>query len=44
MLDDILLLARGSLAALVSLTRSGVMDFRDLRVAADAERASATGP
>jgi hypothetical protein len=38
-LDDILLLAKGDLPALVRLARQAVIDFRDVRMAADAERA-----
>jgi hypothetical protein len=38
-LDDVLLLARGDLAMLISVARAAVLDFRDVRVAADAERA-----
>ena len=41
-LDDVLLLAHGDLATLISLAREAVIDFRDVRVAADRERA--TGP
>ncbi|MBV1855985.1 hypothetical protein [Catellatospora tritici] len=37
-LDDILLLARGDLASLVRLSLGAVLDFRDLRMAADAKR------
>jgi hypothetical protein len=37
--DDILLLAEGDLAKLIQVTRSAVIDFRDVRVAADAQRA-----
>jgi hypothetical protein len=39
-LDDILLLAHGDLATLVRVARLAVIDFRDVRVAADAERAA----
>jgi hypothetical protein len=39
-LDDILLLADGDLATLVRFAREAVIDFRDVRLAADAERAS----
>jgi len=39
-LDDILLLAGGDLPRLVRVTRQAVIDFRDVRVAADAERAA----
>ncbi|MGN9910085.1 hypothetical protein ACTMTJ_21280 [Phytohabitans sp. LJ34] len=38
-LDDVLLLARGDPAALISVARAAVIDFRDVRVAADHERA-----
>lgn len=38
-LDDILLLADGDLASLARLTLQAVVDFRDVRVAADARRA-----
>jgi hypothetical protein len=38
-LDDVLLLARGDLAVLISVALAAVWDFRDVRVAADAERA-----
>lgn len=38
-LDDVLLLAKGDLAMLVSVARAAVIDYRDVRVAADAERA-----
>jgi hypothetical protein len=34
-LDDVLLLAEGNLAALVQIARAAVIDFRDVRVAAD---------
>jgi len=34
-LDDILLLADGGLVALIRVARQAVMDFRDVRVAAD---------
>lgn len=37
-LDDILLLAHGDLARLASVTREAVIDFRDVRVAADRSR------
>jgi hypothetical protein len=40
-LDDVLLLAGGDLAALVSVARAAVIDFRDVRMAADARRGSA---
>lgn len=38
-LDDVLLLARGDLRALVRTARDAVLDYRDVRVAADAIRA-----
>ena len=38
-LDDILLLAHGDLAELAQVTRLAVIDYRDLRVAADRRRA-----
>ncbi len=38
-LDDVLLLAQGNLATLIRIAREAVLDFRDVRVAADAERA-----
>lgn len=38
-LDDVLLLAQGSLAMLIRVAREAVLDFRDVRVAADHERA-----
>jgi hypothetical protein len=41
-LDDVLLLADGDLSTLISLARSAVIDFRDVRVAADARRRSAS--
>ncbi|WP_433832844.1 hypothetical protein ACQP2E_17215 [Actinoplanes sp. CA-015351] len=37
-LDDILLLADGGLVALIRLSREAVIDFRDVRVAADHHR------
>ena len=37
-LDDVLLLAGGDLARLIRIARMAVIDFRDVRVAADAER------
>ncbi|MFG1869244.1 hypothetical protein [Micromonospora arborensis] len=37
-LDDVLLLANGDLAALITVAREAVIDFRDVRVAADARR------
>ncbi|MBM7494490.1 hypothetical protein JOD64_005712 [Micromonospora luteifusca] len=39
-LDDVLLLAEGDLAALIVVAREAVIDFRDVRVAADARRAT----
>jgi hypothetical protein len=38
-LDDVLLLAGGDLGRLITVARQAVLDFRDVRVAADAERA-----
>ncbi|MFI7553205.1 hypothetical protein ACIBQ2_26060 [Micromonospora sediminimaris] len=38
-LDDVLLLAHGSLAMLIRVAREAVLDFRDVRIAADRERA-----
>ena len=38
-LDDVLLLAEGNLARLIQVTREAVIDFRDIRMAADSERA-----
>jgi hypothetical protein len=38
-LDDVLLLARGDLAVLISVALAAVSDFRDVRGAAVAERA-----
>lgn len=38
-LDDVLLLARGNLATLIRVAREAVLDFRDVRVAANHERA-----
>lgn len=38
-LDDILLLAHGDLARLARIARQAVIDFRDVRVAADRRRA-----
>ena len=38
-LDDVLLLANGELAALIQVARRAVLDFRDVRLAADAHRA-----
>jgi hypothetical protein len=37
-LDDVLLLAKGSLAGLVRNAFDAVQDFRDIRMAADGER------
>jgi hypothetical protein len=37
-LDDVLLLADGDLVALISVARAAVIDFRDVRIAADANR------
>ncbi|GIE97421.1 hypothetical protein [Paractinoplanes rishiriensis] len=42
-LDDVLLLAKGDLTALIRLSLQAVQDFRDVRVAANAHRAEA-GP
>lgn len=41
-LDDVLLLAQGNLAKLICVAREAVMDFRDVRMAADDERAKGT--
>ena len=38
-LNDVLLLAGGDLAALIRIARQAVLDFRDVRIAADAKRA-----
>lgn len=38
-LDDVLLLAHGNLAMLTRVALEAVMDFRDVRIAADEERA-----
>jgi hypothetical protein len=38
-LDDVLLLATGDLAALIRAVRAAAIDFRDVRMAADAVRA-----
>ena len=38
-LDDILLLAHGDLARLAQVARQAVIDYRDVRVAADRRRA-----
>ena len=43
-LDDILLLADGDLSELVRVARQAVIDYRDLRVAADRRRAGRHGP
>lgn len=40
-LEDVLLLADGGLVALVSIARQAVIDFRDVRVAADDRRGQA---
>lgn len=40
-LDDMLLLARGDLEALIRIALRAVVDFRDVRVAADSERCRA---
>ena len=37
-LEDVLLLAEGDLARLIRISRAAVLDFRDVRVAADNER------
>jgi hypothetical protein len=37
-LDDVLLLAEGDLAVLITVAREAVVDFRDVRIAADARR------
>lgn len=42
-LDDILLLADGDLATLIRVARAAVIDFRDVRMAADAKRAEMPG-
>jgi hypothetical protein len=39
-LDDILLLADGDLASLIRVAREAVIDYRDVRVAADGKRAA----
>jgi hypothetical protein len=41
-LDDVLLLADGDLPVLIRVARAAVLDFRDVRVTADAERANCT--
>jgi hypothetical protein len=41
-LDDVLLLAQGNLAKLIRVARQAVMDFRDVRMDADDERAKYT--
>jgi hypothetical protein len=41
-LDDVLLLAHGDLADLIRVAREAVTDFRDVRLAADEERAEET--
>lgn len=40
-LEDVLLLADGGLVALVRVAREAVIDFRDVRVAADGRRSQA---
>lgn len=40
-LDDALLLSEGDLATLIRVTREAVVDFRDVRMAADAKRGEA---
>jgi hypothetical protein len=37
--EDVLLLADGNLARLIRISRAAVLDFRDVRMAADDERA-----
>jgi hypothetical protein len=39
-LDDVLLLSDGDLAVLISVAREALIDFRDVRIAADKNRAS----
>ncbi|MEV4138908.1 hypothetical protein AB0J72_42930 [Dactylosporangium sp. NPDC049742] len=41
-LDDVLLLAHGNLSHLIRVAREAVADFRDVRMAADEERAKKT--
>ncbi len=41
-LDDVLLLAQGNLAVLIRVAREAVIDFRDVRLEADDERAKGT--
>jgi hypothetical protein len=41
-LDDVLLLADGDLAALIRFSRAAVIDFRDIRLAANEQRARNT--
>ncbi len=41
-LDDVLLLAQGNLAVLIRAAQEAVIDFRDVRMAADYERAKGT--
>jgi hypothetical protein len=41
-LDDVLLLASGDLAVLIRAARAAVIDFRNVRVAADAQRGKVT--
>ena len=43
-LDDILLLADGDLAELAQVARQAVIDYRDVRVAADLRRAGRHNP
>jgi hypothetical protein len=43
-LDDVLLLADGDLATLIKVAREAVLDFRDVRMAADAKRAKSEYP
>jgi hypothetical protein len=38
-LDDVLLLSDGDLAVLIRVAREAVIDFRDVRIAADTKRA-----
>ncbi|MFF0314201.1 hypothetical protein ACFYPH_06075 [Micromonospora sp. NPDC005252] len=41
-LDDVLLLAEGDLAVLITVAREAVVDFRDVRIAADARRTTSS--
>jgi hypothetical protein len=41
-LDDVILLSDGDLSIFVRLARSAVIDYRDVRVAADARRQDTT--